>query len=547
MVLAGRYIEGTIKAELEGLGEVDAAAAAVVRVVSSHDESTAVKTNVRDGYSRPATGRYADEYTFRSKAIFLFQRLDGIDVLLFVMYVQEYGVDSPAPNTRQVYIAYLDSVQYFRPRRLRTTVYQSLIASYMEYVRRRGFTGAHIWACPPVRSGSYIFPSRPVEQQVPTGQRLRAWYQQMLHVCHRQDTVVGSTTMYDRYFGDMGDLTGNRRKPKAKVSKTGQRKTAGTQNRNDPVQEFRWSHGLPPYFEGDWWTLQAETVVKSARWQQPKRLLRQLMEHNLNRQGLFSAAVDPIAMEIPEYLQIIKQPMDLNTVKMKLDHGQYKKPLDFVADVRLVFTNAMAFNSAGHHVHSVARQLLSFFDERLMKPLAAAATTRGGRPPARNGTALAPSEPGTPPGDPSSKGGGKKAAKAGGKGAKGAKGIGNGLMGKNGSRKRKDVPFAPAPVRKPRPSTACAAVPMAALLSPCGVCVFEGRAARRERQGCGGSAADGHAAGGLAQPAAEHGDVSAGHQGRAHRGVYALALQRLPQPNHRGDGHGRTDSGTDCG
>ena len=67
-----------------------------------------------------------------------------------------------------------------RPRRLRTALYHHIIVSYLEWVRARGFVGAHIWACPPVRSGSYIFSSRPAEQQVPTGQRLRAWYQNML-------------------------------------------------------------------------------------------------------------------------------------------------------------------------------------------------------------------------------------------------------------------------------------------------------------------------------------------------------------------------------
>ena len=44
-----------------------------------------------------------------------------------VDFVQEYGSECPQPNTRRVYVAYLDSVHFFKPRHFRTSVYHEIL------------------------------------------------------------------------------------------------------------------------------------------------------------------------------------------------------------------------------------------------------------------------------------------------------------------------------------------------------------------------------------------------------------------------------------
>ncbi|XP_023687160.1 E3 ubiquitin-protein ligase TRIM33 isoform X2 [Paramormyrops kingsleyae] len=57
---------------------------------------------------------------------------------------------------------------------------------------------------------------------------------------------------------------------------------------------------------------------------------------------------EPVSSSVPNYYKIIKQPMDLNTVKQKLqqlqDSQHYRTPLEFVSDVRLVFSNCAKYN-----------------------------------------------------------------------------------------------------------------------------------------------------------------------------------------------------------
>lgn len=122
---------------------------------------------------------------------------------------------------RRVYISYLDSIHFFRPRILRTAVYHEILIGYLEYVKKLGYiltccsvsvpkpwtwpwmvsvhrswrcwrrlsgsmlaalryTQGHIWACPPSEGDDYIFHCHPPDQKIPKPKRLQEWYRKML-------------------------------------------------------------------------------------------------------------------------------------------------------------------------------------------------------------------------------------------------------------------------------------------------------------------------------------------------------------------------------
>ncbi|ELP94596.1 bromodomain containing protein, putative [Entamoeba invadens IP1] len=77
---------------------------------------------------------------------------------------------------------------------------------------------------------------------------------------------------------------------------------------------------------------------------------------------VFMEPVDPIQWNIPQYSEIIKTPMDIGTVKVKLHKNFYPSREDFVADVRLTFQNAMTFNPPDNPIHKNAKFLLAMFE-----------------------------------------------------------------------------------------------------------------------------------------------------------------------------------------
>ena len=195
-----------------------------VRQLSNIDKVHQVKPRMQQHCSDIP---YPREFPVRSKCIFLFQDMDGVDVILFGMYLYEYGQNCPEPNRRRVYVSYLDSVYYFRPRQCRTLVYHEMLIAYLAHVKQRGFHTAHIWACPPCKGDDYIFFCHPEDQKTPKDDRLRSWYITLLRKAKDEGIVTRITNLWDDHF-------------KADLDAT-----------------------CVPYFEGDYWPGEAENVLKA--------------------------------------------------------------------------------------------------------------------------------------------------------------------------------------------------------------------------------------------------------------------------------------------
>ena len=65
----------------------------------------------------------------------------------------------------------------------------------------------------------------------------------------------------------------------------------------------------------------------------------------------------PSRTEYPEYYTIITQPLDLQTVKRRVGHGEYKSVEAFHNDLRLIWRNATQFNERGSPIYVDADNL----------------------------------------------------------------------------------------------------------------------------------------------------------------------------------------------
>ncbi|KAJ5605680.1 Bromodomain [Penicillium lagena] len=79
----------------------------------------------------------------------------------------------------------------------------------------------------------------------------------------------------------------------------------------------------------------------------------------------YKVPVDPVALNIPNYPNVIKQPMDLGTVEKKLKANEYSSPQGVIDDVALMVQNAQTFNGPDHLVTQEGHKLRATFEKQM--------------------------------------------------------------------------------------------------------------------------------------------------------------------------------------
>lgn len=79
---------------------------------------------------------------------------------------------------------------------------------------------------------------------------------------------------------------------------------------------------------------------------------------------IFHVPVDPISLKVENYFDVIGYPMDLTTIRAKLEKSKYKSVSAFAFDISLMFGNCYRFNYHDDEIMEGTRELNSIFDDK---------------------------------------------------------------------------------------------------------------------------------------------------------------------------------------
>ena len=105
-----------------------------------------------------------------------------------------------------------------------------------------------------------------------------------------------------------------------------------------------------------------EDLKMNDSWEKiAKKLMNNLWKHK--DAELFHKPVDPEELNIPDYFNIIKNPMDFSTIKKKLTNYTYTNLKEFVNDMTLVFENCYTYNGRKTMIGDMCTRVKKEYDK----------------------------------------------------------------------------------------------------------------------------------------------------------------------------------------
>ncbi|NXI09455.1 BRDT protein, partial [Irena cyanogastra] len=92
-------------------------------------------------------------------------------------------------------------------------------------------------------------------------------------------------------------------------------------------------------------------------------VMRAMWRHNFS--WPFHQPVDAAALNLPDYYTIIKKPMDLGTIKKRLEHHYYTKAAECIEDFKTMFWNCYMYNKPGDDIVFMAEELEKVFMQKI--------------------------------------------------------------------------------------------------------------------------------------------------------------------------------------
>ncbi|XP_030135024.4 bromodomain testis-specific protein isoform X1 [Taeniopygia guttata] len=94
-------------------------------------------------------------------------------------------------------------------------------------------------------------------------------------------------------------------------------------------------------------------------------VMRAMWRHNFS--WPFHQPVDAAALNLPDYYTIIKKPMDLGTIKKRLEHNYYTKAAECIEDFKTMFWNCYMYNKSGDDIVFMAEELEKVFMQKIAR------------------------------------------------------------------------------------------------------------------------------------------------------------------------------------